>query len=102
MLSSALVVSGRPRKLYRSGQRVAQRLIEKKLRGAFGEHRAGRTERSDHDMNARLYFDRFIGIDACGISVPNSEYRSRRRQRHAHHVRSEPLSFSSTNYGLAV
>ena len=88
--------------------RSGQRLIEKKSRGEFGEHRAGRIERSDHDMNVdgpaavpaghdglechrsigirnliaaheslRLYFDGFIGIDTCGVSVPNSEYHSR-------------------------
>lgn len=34
----------------RSGQRVDQRLIEKKLRGGFGEHRAGRRERSNHNV----------------------------------------------------
>ena len=51
MRSSALAVSGRPRESAgrnRSGQRVDQRLIEKKL---LGEHRAGRRERSNHNVN---------------------------------------------------
>ena len=41
MLSSGLMVSGQPRERYgetERGQRVDQRLIEKKLRGELGEH----------------------------------------------------------------